>query len=145
MIRSKPTLEYSVRGTIFGIDSDGRFDMALAGYFVNIGLPQRLRDTELIEREAEPNQVLLTLRETEVATFRGSLPLDTFAAITAQTDMSFFRIRAIPETGKIQYASIPDILKDSRFQTSDVKQLVDYIPYEQLDQLGVACLKRIIK
>lgn len=119
--------------------------MAQSAYIDSLKTHHRLSDTEIIELEGEPNQVFLTLQEIEVATFEGSSPMDTFASITARTNKGFFRIRKSPRSDLIQYAGINDILAKPHFQTPEVKQLINFMPYDELNQFGVASLKQIIK
>lgn len=145
MIRWKPTFEYSVHGTQLGINYDGEFDMEECTRIDNFSLPGRLRETDAIEYPGESHHVLLSLLETETATFSGQTTHETFSSVTQRCTKGFFRIGTGHNPELVRYVSIPDILKNPQYQTDEARYLVDLVPFNELDQFGVASLKKIIK
>ncbi|MDB5177658.1 MAG: hypothetical protein JWO61_41 [Candidatus Saccharibacteria bacterium] len=145
MILWNPEFGSSIRGTLFGIDQDGEFDMNESCYIERLEIPYRLSITSAIEMEGKGHQVLLTLSETEIYTFTDSKPLDTISIQGTRHNKAFFRTGQSAESGMTQYTFIDAIMTTPEFQTSELKNLVAYIPYDELNQFGVACLKQLVK
>lgn len=147
-VRVNPRIERAANGTIYGIDQNGCFDMDLSARIDRVSLEGTLENLTEVGLETTPTQILVQLTEQQIATFTGNNPLDEFSISMKRTNKSFFRTGFADDTtsGLLStYTDINEILGNSCYHTTELCDLLRYIPEEQLSHFGVACLKEIIR
>lgn len=145
MIYRNPEIHYALNAMIYPIDSNGKFDFKHLTKVTGFKASKRLCEVERISCEVRPLDVLLGVSENEYLTFGGT-PTGQFTVRgPVQTDRLFIRSERAGEVAVGTFFSVGDVEKFPELRTDYIREIVDYIPEDQLSSFGISSLKKTLK